>query len=340
MFTFLCIVTVLVFASLIIVAGIHPAPHLVSQFELRRRSKVAKDKEAARQHRRELRLPDVYGAIAAKTALLLVAFILLSVVTFGWVIGVIVAVIGVLIYPALSNWGPAARLSDRIYTKYEASYLDIIEKMKPFFNVVRSVSVPKVERYHRFDSREELQRLIDQAAGILSDDERKLIVNGLAFKDQRVDSIMTPKSMIASIKQTEFLGPLVLSEIHELGHSRVPVIDKDIDHVVGVLHLRDLLSLDVKRSVTAEKAMEPKVYYVRHDQTLEHALAAFIDTRHHLFIVINAHRETVGLLTLEDVMEALLGRKIIDEDDNHEDLRSIAAHKAADNNTPENHIDV
>jgi len=340
MFTFLCIVTVLVFGSLVIVAGIHPAPHLVSQFELRRRTKVAKDKEAARQHRRELLLPDVYGAIAAKTALLVVVFVLLSVATFGWIIGIIVAILGVLLYPVVSTWGPAARLSERIYTQYEAPYLDIVEKMKPLFNVVRSVSVPKVERYHRFDSREELQRLIDQAGGILSDDERKLIVNGLAFKDQRVESIMTPKSMIANIKKTEFLGPLVLSEIHELGHSRVPVIGSDIDHVVGVLHLRDLLSLDIKRSVTAEKAMEPKVYYIRHDQTLEHALAAFIDTRHHLFIVINAQRETVGLLTLEDVMEALLGRKIVDEDDNHEDLRSIAAHKAADNNSPENHIDV
>lgn len=340
MFTFLCIVTVFVFALLVIVAGIRPMPHLVSQFELRRRSKTANNKEAKRQHRRELLLPDVYGAVAAKTALLVVSFVLLSVATFGWVIGVIIAILGVLLYPTFASWGPASRLSERIYTKYEATYLDVVEKMQPFFVVVRSVSFPRVERYHRFDSREELQRLIDQAGGVLSDDERKLIVNGLAFRDQRVESIMTPKNMISSIKKTEFLGPLVLSEIHELGHSRLPVIGEDIDHVVGVLHLRDLLSLDIKRSVTAEKAMEAKVYYVRHDQTLEHALAAFLETRHHLFVVINEHRETVGILTLEDVMEALLGRRIVDEDDNHEDLRSIAAQKAADNNSPEDHIDV
>ena len=340
MFTFLCILTILVFGSLVIVAGIHPMPHLVSQFELRRRSKSALNKEAKQQHRRELLLPDVYGAIAAKTALLVVALVLLSVATFGWLIGVLVAILGVLLYPTFASWGPASRLSEKIYAKYEAPYLDIVEKMQPFFKVVRSVSVPKVERYHRFDSREELQRLIDQAGTILSEDERKLIVNGLAFKEQLVESVMTPKSMISSVAKTEFLGPLVLSEIHELGHSRLPVIGADLDHVVGVLHLRDLLSLDIKRSVTAEKAMEPKVYYVRNDQTLEHALAAFLDTRHHLFIVINEQRETVGLLTLEDVIEALIGRHIVDEDDNHEDLRSIAAHKAADNNSPEQHVDV
>lgn len=336
---FLSSITAFVFVLLVVIAGIHPAPILVSQFELRRRSK-SKSKVAIAQHRRELLLPDIYGVIAAKTALLLVTFVLMSVVTFGWLIGVLIAVVGVLVYPVIAKWGPSARLSDVLYRKYENTYLDIVEKFQPVFKVIRSVYVPHTEPYHRFDSREELQRLIDQAGNILSKDERKLIIHSLAFKDQRVDSIMTPRSLINSIKKTEFLGPLVLSEIHETGNSRLPVVGADIDHIVGVLHLRDLLSLDIKRSVTAEKAMEPKVYYVRYDQTLEHALAAFLDTRHHLFIVINEQRETVGLLTLEDVMEALLGRRIVDEDDNHEDLRSIAAKRTVDNNSPDEHIDV
>jgi CBS domain containing-hemolysin-like protein len=151
---------------------------------------------------------------------------------------------------------------------------------------------------------------------------------------------MTPKSAIKTVKKSEFLGPLVLSEIHELGHSRLPVIAGDIDHVVGVLHISDLLSLDVKHSMTAEKAMEAKVFYIRHDDNLEHALAAFIESRHHLFIVINEYRETVGLLTLEDIMAALIGRQIIDEDDNHESIRSIAERVRGDNNSPKNHVDL
>ena len=335
---FLLIVTVLVFLLLVIVAGMHPKPYLVSQYELRRRASTSK--EAKWQHRRETLLPDVYGAIAAKTAVLTVSFTALSIVTFGWALGIIIAIIGILLYPTLANWGPCSRLSQRLYSRYEAPYLDIVEKMKPFFNIVRAVSIPHVEPYHRFDSREELQRLIDQSGTVLTEDEKTLIIHGLSFKDQTVESVMTPKSMIKSVKKSEFLGPLVLSEIHELGHSRLPVIAADIDHVVGVLHLNDLLSLDVKQSVTAEKAMESKVFYIRHDDNLEHALAAFIETRHHLFIVINEYRETVGLLTLEDVIEALIGRKIIDEDDNHEDLRVIAEKIAHSNNSPKNHIDL
>ncbi|MBC7564886.1 CBS domain-containing protein [Candidatus Saccharibacteria bacterium] len=338
MFVFLLIVTALVFLMLVVVAGLHPMPYLVSRFELDRRSRTSK--EAKWQHRRETLLPDVYGAIATKLALLLVAFIALSIVTFGWAIGIIFGVIGTLLYPLVANWGPINRQSQRLYTHYEPRYLDIVEKLKPFFNIVRAVSIPHVEPYHRFDSREELQHLINQSAGVLSDDEKTLIVHGLSFADQSVESVMTPKSMIKTVKKSEFLGPLVLSEIHELGHSRLPVIGDDIDHVVGVLHLNDLLSLDVKQSVTAEKAMDSKVFYIHHDDNLEHALAAFIQTRHHLFIVINDMRETVGLLTLENVIETLIGRKIIDEDDNHEDLHMVAQKIARSNNSPKNDIDL
>jgi CBS domain containing-hemolysin-like protein len=323
---------------LVIVAGLLPVPSLMSQFELQRRSHISK--VAKLQYRRARLLPNVYGAITAKLAVLVVAFTALSIATFGWVLGIIIAIIGILLYPAVAHWGPINRLAAKLYDHYEVPLLDSIEKIKPFFTVVRAVSVPQVELYHRFDSRAELQRLIDQSGNVLTNDEKTLIVHSLSFKDTKVESVMTPKSMIKSIKKSEFLGPLVLSEIHELGHSRLPVIGADIDHVVGVLHLNDLLSLDIKQSHTAEKAMESKVFYIRHDDSLEHALAAFIETRHHLFIVINELRETVGIVTLEDVTEALIGRKIIDQDDDHEDLRLIAAKKVLDNNLPKNHIDL
>jgi CBS domain containing-hemolysin-like protein len=151
---------------------------------------------------------------------------------------------------------------------------------------------------------------------------------------------MTPQSVIKYIDKKEFLGPLVLNDLHKHGHSRLPVINDDINHVVGILYLKDLLTLDVKKSATAEKIMEPKVYYIRADQTLGHALAAFLKTHHHLFIVVNEYRETVGLLTLEDVIEALIGRKIIDEFDAHDDLRAVALRNLNLNNRPDKREDV
>lgn len=338
MFTFLAITTAIIFLILVIVSGVQPEPHLVSQFELHRRSRVSK--QAKEQHRRELLLPDVYALITAKTTVLLVAFVLLSVVAFGWVVGILTAVIGALLFPVLARQRLVHSLSMRLYAKYETTILNNVEKMRPIFKLLKSLSSPHVEPYHRFDSREELQRLIEASGDALTDDERTLIVHGLSFKDKTVESVMTPKSVVKTIKKSEFLGPLVLSEIHELGHSRLPVIGKDIDHVVGILHINDLLSLDVRKSLTAEKAMDAKVFYIHREDSLQHALAAFIEARRHLFIVINEYRETVGILTLEDVIEALIGSRIVDEDDNHEDLRSVALKKAQDNNSPKQHVDL
>jgi CBS domain containing-hemolysin-like protein len=184
------------------------------------------------------------------------------------------------------------------------------------------------------DSREELERLVSESSGILTIEEKLIVEKGLSFGSKSIESIMIPRSIIDTIKKTEFLGPLTLDALHKTGHSRIPVIDGDIDHVIGVLYLRGLLSLDIKRSVTAEKAMEAKVYYIRQDQTLQHALDAFIRTHHHLFIVVNEFRETVGMLTLEDVVEELLGHKIIDEFDSHDDLRKVALRNPRHNNHP------
>lgn len=338
MFTFLVVITSALFLLLLVVAGIRPQHALVSRFELERRSK--KDRDAKVALRREKLLPDVLSLQQVVIALLLVAVVLLSVVTFGWLIGVIASVVIVLLYGSLARLAPIAFVSRKVYGAIEPRLLRAVKKFHTPLRLIRSVSPESGADYHRFDSREELQQLIQNSSDVLTDNQRRLLVNGLSFPDVRVESIMTPRLAIKTIKKSEFLGPLVLSELHNAGLSRLPVITTDVDHVVGILHLRDLLSLDIKRSVTAEKAMEAKVYYIRHDDTLEHALAAFLKTRHHLFIVINEARETVGLVTLEDVIEALLGRKILDEDDNHENLREIATRQAKTRNLPENHVDI
>lgn len=339
MFTFLVVLTSVLFVLLVVLASMRPAPSVISSYELERRAKKA-NREAKEALRREKYLPDVIALQRILTTLLLVIVVLLSVVTFGWLIGVIVAVVVALEYGVIAKFPPLGRASQKLYSKLEPGLLAFAEKFNGLFVFIRSVPLHSADNYHRFDSREELQQLVDQSGDILSEDERKLIIHTLGFRDQRVDSVMTPKEMINSIKKTEFLGPLVLSELHEVGHSRLPVISSDINHVVGILHLSDMLSLDVKRSVTVEKAMDPKVYYIHEHDSLEHALAAFLKIHHHLFIVINDQRETVGVLSLEDVMEALIGRKIIDEDDNHESSHEIAARKAEPNNSPKNHVDV
>ena len=96
---------------------------------------------------------------------------------------------------------------------------------------------------------------------------------------------------------------------------------------MGVLHVRDLLTLDTKRRHTAlaETAMEKRVFYIQENASLSHALSAFLSSHYHLLIVINKSHNTVGLITLEDVMEKLLGRKLVDEFDSYDDIRAVAS---------------
>ena len=338
MFTFLFIVTVLVFVGLVIVAAMRPvySPYSLSELERRAKHTAAFKRELERQKQ----LGDIQTLLRVVTELLFVITTLLLVVTFGWFFGIVFAVIVALFYPALARLKLFTRPGWSLYDSLEPSLLTFVKKFHKLFLFLRDTPFYHPEQYRRFDSREELSELINEAKEVLSSEERTLISSALIFQDKTVESIMTPKNVIDSIKKTEFLGPLVLDELSALGHSRLPVIDKDIHHVVGILHLRDLLSLDNKRSVTVEKAMEPRVYYIHHQDTLEHALAAFLRTRHHLFIVINDERETVGLLTLEDVIEALIGRRIVDEDDIHEDLRAVSKRQAKENNTAPGHIDL
>lgn len=334
----LLVVTVVCFLLLVLVSAVRPPQDEYSVSELRRRAKSAGEYKK-RLMRQEL-LHDVYTFIRLCSTLLLVITIALCLATFGWLLGILVAVIVAAIYLVLARSTFFTKSAQKIYGSLENKFLQLVQKFPRFFHFLRETPLYDAEQYHKFDSREELAELIENAQGVLSPQERSLMTATMAFRDKTIREIMTPRTVIDSINKGEFLGPLVLDELHALGHSRLPVIDGDLDHIVGVLHLRDLLSLDEKDSKTAEKAMDPKVYYIREDDSLEHALAAFLKNRRHLFVVINENRETVGLVSLEDVIEALIGRRIMDEDDIHADLQAVARQEGKSNNAAPGHVDL
>lgn len=330
MMTFLIILLAVVFILLIAVTSIRPKRSAYSEFELSRRSKDGDAAASDALHREEL-LPDIESFQRIVVAVLLVLFVLLSVVTFEWLFGSLLSVVVALEYGAVAKLPFIQQRVNKLYETYKGPILQFIDKSRPALKYVRSVT-PR-QPIQALSSKEELYHLVTEAKGILTVDQRKLITSGLDFESRLVSEVMTPRSVIDSISRTEHLGPLTLDDLHKKGHSRFPVIDGDIDHVIGMLHIHDLLTIDAKRkSTSVEKAMEARVFYIKDDQTLQHALAAFLRTHHHLFVVINEFHETVGLLSLEDVIEAMLGRKIVDEFDAHEDLRVVAARNPRKNN--------
>jgi CBS domain containing-hemolysin-like protein len=326
MFMLFLILTIIVFILMLLVAAVRPTHSKYNMFELERRSKMG-DREAKRDLAREKLLGNVISSQHIVVALLQVLVVLLSELTFGLIAGVLVSLIVAFGYGTIARMKLLRSLSQKNYDRIEPSLLRFIRKTPSLFRIIGDTS--KGDDYYnlRIDSREELQHLVTESDSVLTSDEKKLIVHSLSFNDRLVSSIMTPKDKITSIKKTEFLGPLMLDDLHKVGHSWLPVTDGDLDHIVGILNIKSLLNLDTKKSTTADKVMQSKVYYVRGDQTLHHALVALLHTHHHLLIVVNEARETVGILTLEDIIEALLGREIVDEFNEHDNLFAVASRK-------------
>lgn len=304
-------------------AAFQPVRSELSIFELNRRLEKGDD-QAKKALNRERLLNDIISLQKIAISLLLIAISFISVVVFGWLIGTIISTVVAIFYNSIARLGFIRKLSKKFYDLIEQKLLSFIKKHKKLFSALRGVFE---NNQQMLGSRQELQHLMEQSTGILTPDEKSLIIHGLSFNDQLVSTIMTPRESIDSIKKTEFLGPLILDELHKTGHSKLPVIGSDLDHIVGILHLEGLLALDIKRSVTAEKAMEPKVFYINQNQTLSQALMEFVSTRHYLLIVVGSDRKTVGLLTLNDVIEALIGHKIVDEFDSHDSLKIVASRK-------------
>lgn len=314
---------------LVTIASMIPRRSTLSIFELQRRSD--KGNESAKQElKREVLLEDLLSIKKVLEALFLVFTVIAAVAAFGPIVGVLVSVAVALGYGQVARIDAVHTIATRLLEQVEPQVIQSLERYPGLGKMLRTVVVPANEA--RICSREELEHVIAESGVILTTDEKKLLANGLHFNEKKVETVMTPRGVVETIAKDETIGPLVLDQLHRTGHSRFPVIDGDIDHVVGILHIKDLLTLGKKETETAEKAMEKRVFYINQDQTLDHALAAFIKTRHHLFIVVNGYRETAGILTLEDVMEALLGREIVDEFDVHDDLRVVAARSAKGNN--------
>lgn len=300
---------------LLLVNAIRPNLSSYSLFELERRSKIG-DKESklsllrVKSYDAIILLINIVG-LAAQTVI-----VCFAVLYFNWVGGIFIALFIALICGLIASLKPFIFVANKIYSRIEKPLLRFFEKHPRILEILstdrRKVGNHKIQ----IKSREELLQLVAESDGALNIDEKRLIANSLTFKERMVSSVMTPRDMINSVDRSEFLGPVALDELHKSGHSHLPVINGDVDHIIGILNLGSLLSLDTKRSVTAERAMDQKVYYIREGKSLYEALSVFLRTQNRLLIVVNQSKTTVGVVILKDVIEALVGHHDSEENEN------------------------
>jgi CBS domain containing-hemolysin-like protein len=301
----------------------------VSEFELKRRIEL-NDMAARELQEYHTQIPLLESLRIVVVTLVGVLMVTTLVVGYGPLTGIVIGAAGLLLSPLLQRWPIICEWADKLADISRPFALRAVHAIAPALRWLRDRDLANDER--KVYSTDELLDVLDRSGGVLSKDQMARLRANLAFDDKTVADVMTPRSMIDTADVKDSVGPLVLDDLHKTGHSRFPVIDGDIDHVVGMLYLHNLIDLKSGHK-TVKSAMNPKVYYIHQDKDLEHALHAFLRTHHHLFVVVNDYRETVGLLSLEDALETLLGKKIIDEFDQFDDLRAVAESNPRKNNS-------
>jgi CBS domain containing-hemolysin-like protein len=150
--------------------------------------------------------------------------------------------------------------------------------------------------------------------------------HALTFGDKLIRDVMVPRRAVKFVNATDPIGPILIDELHKSGLSRFPVVGNDPNSIVGTLYLHDLI--DLKAGGKVKDVMAKQAFYVHEEKTLSSVLDAFLKTKHHLFMVVNNFEEVVGIIGIEDVIEQILGKPIVDEFDQYEDLRAVAANEA------------
>jgi len=175
-------------------------------------------------------------------------------------------------------------------------------------------------------SEEELINLahLGLRTGVIEAEKVQVIQNILLLESKQAADIMTPRPVVFSLN-ADLTMKEVYHQHHRMTFSRIPVYGKDPEDVVGIVRRNVVLTAIASDQweVTLETLMEP-VHFVIQTTSADRLLRMFLERRQHMFAVINEYGGISGVVTLEDVIEEILGQEIVDESDQVVDMRELA----------------
>ncbi len=156
---------------------------------------------------------------------------------------------------------------------------------------------------------EEIQQLMNagEEEGLINEEENEMIQSIFALGDTVVREIMVPRTDMAYVTVDATVRE-VLSSIIACGHSRIPVFDGTIDNIVGLVYAKDLLKFwGMDESAVVLKNILRPPYFIPETKNLEELLHEFKKKRIHIAIVVDEYGGTSGLVTIEDLLEQIVG---------------------------------
>ena len=222
------------------------------------------------------------------------------------------------------------------YAKNLASWIAIplnglVKIMGPLIWLCQAVThlIPKQEK-DALVSIEEIHAVavLGRKSGEIEPQQEKVIANILRLQDKTVHEVMTPQTVVFSLSEHLTIAEALEMKEQWNRHSRVPVYDENQDDVVGIVLSRSIM-LSLSEGLKDQKLsdlMQP-VHFVPEAAPLNKIMMEFFEQRVHLFVVVDEYGSVTGVISLEDIIEEIVGREIIDESDTAGDLREYARHR-------------
>ena len=167
----------------------------------------------------------------------------------------------------------------------------------------------------------ELMTMVSEAEndGELTDRESELIRSAIEFDDVEVEEILTPRVDVIAVEDDLPLDE-VAQTFAESGYSRLPVYHGTIDNIIGVVHEKDFYLARLKKEATLEELVKPTLYTTGSTQ-ISQLLRTLREQHHHMAVVVDEYGGTEGIITLEDILEELVGEIWDEHDEVTEDFR-------------------
>lgn len=178
------------------------------------------------------------------------------------------------------------------------------------------------------DPREELNAILENAheEGSMENTEYRILTNMMKYHDVHVSDIMTPRTVVFSLSADKTIGEVMTSSGVRM-YSRIPIWENDsLDKgLIGYVVAKDILQAALQGKTELKlKEFNRKIYFIPENIELDVALEHFLKTKQHFLMVIDEYGGVSGLLSMEDVLETILGEEIVDEFDKIDDLRTFA----------------
>ncbi len=171
---------------------------------------------------------------------------------------------------------------------------------------------------------EEIRMMVDvgEEKGSIEEEEKELINNVFEFNDKVVSEIMTHRKDIYAIDINSDIND-ILKELDEYKYSRIPVYEDNIDNIVGLLFIKDLIANVNKKEKVKISNLMREAYFVSEGKQINELFRDLQRNKHQIAIVLDEYGGTAGLVTMEDILEELVGNIFDEYDDEEKDYEKL-----------------